>query len=95
MTSLAGLPLFDVPSEPETETGWEAKASGRCAGLRSLLSDSRWHSMDELRNVAGWRYGARLLEVRRGHDGGRPVEVEKERRGDVFWYRLVPREVGP
>lgn len=44
--------------------------------LRALLSDGQWHHMSELRKVAGWRYGARLLELRRG-EGGVALETEK------------------
>lgn len=43
--------------------------------LRALLSDGQWHHMSELRKVAGWRYGARLLELRRG-EGGVALETE-------------------
>lgn len=43
--------------------------------LRAMLSDGQWHHMSELRKVAGWRYGARLLELRRG-EGGVALETE-------------------
>lgn len=32
--------------------------------LRQLLADGQWHHMSELRKAGGWRYGARLLELR-------------------------------
>lgn len=96
--SVAGLPLFEAHSEPlpkkrerKPAVGWEGKQPGRCADLRALLSDGKWHPMGELREVAGWRYGARLLEIRRGLDGWPPIAVEKRREGDLWLYRLVRR----
>jgi hypothetical protein len=64
----------------------------RCELLRELLADGRWHTMDELREVAGWRYGARLYELRRGRDGGRPLGVELRGCGSLVEYR---QEVAP
>ncbi|MBK9497096.1 MAG: hypothetical protein IPO08_21795 [Xanthomonadales bacterium] len=63
------------------------KMPGRCDRLRALLADRAWHTMDELREVAGWRYGARLHELRRGLDGGRPVEVDVRHTGGLVEYR--------
>jgi hypothetical protein len=89
---VTGLPLLDwAPAPARAEPGWEEKALGRASALRLLLSDFAWHGMDELRAVAGWRYGARLLEARRGTDGGEPFEVEKRREGNCFFYRMVRR----
>jgi hypothetical protein len=61
--------------------------------LRALLSDGRWHSATELQAVAGRRYGARLMEIRRGEDGRPALEVEGEptKSGDCEWrYRVSP-----
>lgn len=44
--------------------------------LRHLLADGQWHHMKELRAVGGWRYGARLLELRQGV-GGRALVTER------------------
>ncbi|MFZ5469457.1 MAG: hypothetical protein ACOZIN_08475 [Myxococcota bacterium] len=33
-------------------------------GLRALLADGRWHGIRELHEVAGWRYGARIFDLR-------------------------------
>ena len=56
--------------------------------LRSLLADGAWHHMKELRAVGGWRYGARLLELRRCV-GGFPLITEKRTLGadNEFEYR--------
>lgn len=59
--------------------------------LRALLSDGHWHHMSELRAVGGWRYGARLLELRRGA-GGPALEVEHravEGSDNEFEYRAT------
>jgi bifunctional DNA-binding transcriptional regulator/antitoxin component of YhaV-PrlF toxin-antitoxin module len=63
-----------------------AAAPTKRAALRQLLSDGAWHHMSELRKAGGWRYGARLKEIR---DEDR-VEVLKRQYGDnEFEYRLV------
>jgi hypothetical protein len=61
----------------------------RCERLRGLLADGKWHLAAELRDVAGWRYGARLYEVRRGEDGGPPLTVEVRALGGTHEYRAV------
>lgn len=69
---------------------WARKMPTRCERLRELLGDGKWHTMDELREVAGWRYGARLLELRRGIDKGPPLEVETRMTGGgLYEYRAV------
>lgn len=61
-------------------------APNKREALRALLADGAWHHMSELRAVGGWRYGARLLEIRREHH----VTIENRAIGDgEFEYRLV------
>lgn len=61
-------------------------APSKREALRALLADGLWHHMSELRRVGGWRYGARLLEIRREHR----VSIENRCVGDgEFEYRLV------
>ncbi len=58
--------------------------------LRRVLDDGRWHSNVELAASVGQRFGARLMEIRRGEDGGPPLDVVKERvngEGSVWRYR--------
>lgn len=43
--------------------------------LRLLLADGRWHHMSECRKAGGWRFGARLLELRQGM-GGPALQTE-------------------
>lgn len=76
------------------ETG-DLRARGTaCARLRRLLSDARWHEVGELVAAGGLRFGARLLELRRGLDGAPPIDIDAERRpraGRFVWfYRLAP-----
>lgn len=67
---------------------WREKAPTRCARLRSLLEDSAWHPYGELVAAGGARFGARLLELKTGEDGGEPLAIQG-RCGDdgVWWYR--------
>lgn len=60
-------------------------APNKREALRALLADGQWHHMSELRAVGGWRYGARLLEIRQEHG----VTIENRAIGDgEFEYRL-------
>jgi hypothetical protein len=60
----------------------------KCAKLRRLLADGRWHSMRELQDVAGWRYGGRLFDCKIGRDGGEPMDHETKRdEAGCVWYR--------
>lgn len=62
--------------------------------LRVLLSDGKWHHMSECRKVGGWRFGARLLELRQGL-GGPAVPTEHRAisgSDNEFEYRAL---VGP
>ena len=51
--------------------------------LVRLLSDARWHGMKEMQAEGGYRYGARLLEMRKA---GMKIET-RQVFGDVFEYR--------
>ena len=54
--------------------------------LLELLSDNREHSMEECQRVGGWRYGARIHEMRR-----KGMIIDTIQKGvDVFAYRLIP-----
>jgi hypothetical protein len=58
----------------------------KCDALLALLSDGKAHPMDELRNVAGWRYGARLWELtKRGHK----FDAVCVKHPNVYTYRLI------
>lgn len=59
-----------------TPKGFRAKAPTRCARLRQLLGDWRWHTHAELTAAGGARFGARLEEIRNGWDGGRPILID-------------------
>ena len=74
-----------------TSLVWADRAPTKCAALRRLLADGCWYAADELRRAAGWRFSARLMELRTGEDGDVPLEVEKRCvGGDVAWeYRCV------
>lgn len=61
-------------------------APNKREALRALLSDGAWHHMGELRAVGGWRYGARLLEIRREH--GVAIENRVISEGE-YEYRLT------
>lgn len=70
----------------QLELTWRGRAPTKCARLRLLLSDGLWHGSDEVRDAGGWRYNARLLELRCGQDGGPPLLIEKRQvGGDVSW----------
>ncbi len=75
--------------EPVADVTWRRLAPSRRAALRLLLDDGRWHTAEELRRLVGWRYGARLHELRRGEDGGPPLTVEVRGDGGLYRYRKV------
>jgi hypothetical protein len=76
------------------EMGEVSARETACARLRKLLADGAWHSALELQEVAGFRYGGRLFELRRGDDGGPALDVEAEARAggarQLWWYRVAP-----
>lgn len=57
------------------------------SALRALLADGAWHHMSELRAVGGWRYGARLLELRQ--EESLVIEHRSAGADNEFEYRLV------
>lgn len=66
----------------------------QCQRLRGLFSDTaRWYTNVELqRLMRGQRFGARLLELRRGDDGGPPLDIQRTRqngKGSIWAYRCV------
>lgn len=88
---MSQIELFDdrpAPKKPAEE--WRKRTPERLAGLRALMRDGEWHTADELRKVAGWRFGARLYELRRGEDGGAPMAIKMENKGGgVYRYRAT------
>jgi hypothetical protein len=83
--------LFAAPAKPKRQRKplpeWKRKATTHTTRLRELLKDGRWHNQWELLQAGGFRYGARLLEIRRGEDGGPMWEVKAERMEDSTAYR--------
>lgn len=55
--------------------------------LRQLLADGRWHDMRAMQEAGGFRYGGRLLEIRRGEDGLPALEVEARGKANAWEYR--------
>lgn len=93
---MSALPLLEYGESlaARKEKGWREKAPSNAAKLRALLADGQWHDMAELQAVAGYRYGARKLEIERGQDGGPPLLIEKEPvDGDSSHWRY--RAAGP
>jgi hypothetical protein len=76
---------------------WQGRAPTKCMQLRQLLKDGTWHRADEIREVAGWRFSARLMELRTGEDGDAPLVIEKRSvKGDVVWeYRSLGEAEAP
>jgi hypothetical protein len=88
----------EAPAPPprlELEAGDLAARETASARLRALLADGQWHSALELVDAGGLRYGARLLEIRRGLDGAPALDVQGEAheyRGRTVWrYRAARR----
>jgi hypothetical protein len=63
--------------------------SSRKAKLLELLRDRRYHSARELLKAGGYRYGARLNELR-GFGYGFSVKRDAEKM-NLFWYRLASK----
>lgn len=83
----------EPPLAPSAARSLEAAELGKranaCQKIRALLRDGAWHGSPELADVGGMRFGARLLEIRRGADGDRPLDVEAEARprgGRMVWF---------
>ena len=79
---MSALPLLEYGESlaQRQEKGWRQKAPTNAAKLRALLADYRWHDMREMQEAAGFRYGARLLELKR-----EPVDGDSSR----WRYRLI------
>ena len=76
---------------PQSEQGTGVKGRTARGRLLRLLSDLNWHHRKELEVVAGNRYGARLMELRRlGYD----IQKRKLRREDGYEYALISLERG-
>lgn len=68
-----------------TTTAERIKRKSHRERLRDLLSDHRWHTIEEMQAAGGNRYGGRLFELRREH-----LIIETKRVGtDNFEYRWV------
>ncbi len=64
---------------------WSTNDRGHRERLHALLADLRWHTQTEMKSAGGDRYGARLLELRRGER--LDVEVRCVGQG-AYQYRL-------
>jgi hypothetical protein len=68
--------MSNPSQQPEQMSLLERRRPKALAALRELFSDGEWHGGEELRQVDGWRYGARLFELRRGEDGRPPLTID-------------------
>jgi hypothetical protein len=57
--------------------------------ILALLKDRRYHSSREMMNAGGFRYGARLLDLRK--DGYTFAVKPDEKKPNSFLYRLISR----
>jgi hypothetical protein len=57
----------------------------KAGGLRELLADGRWHMQQECQDAGGFRYGARIFDMRKK---GVPIETE-DLGGGAFRFRMV------
>lgn len=51
----------------------------RARALREVLADGAWHTSTELARRVGHRFGAAILSLRRGDDGGPPLLIRKQK----------------
>lgn len=63
------------------------RRTSHAQALLELLLDGRWHGMREVQNAGGWRYSARICEMRKA---GYEIETRNVF-GDVFEYRMLLR----
>lgn len=64
----------------------------RCAVLRLALGDQEWHTGSELAERVGHRFGASILRVSRGTDGGPAWLIHRMRAtssGSIWRYRFA------
>lgn len=66
------------------------KLESAADNLKAVLSDLGWHTWEELRGVAGVRYGARICDLR---DEGYQIEDDELEIGKR--YRLTSHVRGP
>lgn len=64
-----------------------AKRKSKCNAALELLSDGRWHSARELTECSGWRYSARLHDLKK-----QGYVIERQTLDhQLYHYRLVPQ----
>jgi hypothetical protein len=81
---LEALPLFSVRRE------MTRRKSNRDE-LREILSDGKAHTNVELTERAGFRFGARVLEMRRGDTTHPPVVIHRySGEGGVWLFKASP-----
>lgn len=73
------------PTGEQVKAEYTRRKTNREA-LADLLADGQWHTNSELHEVAGFRYGARLLELRQA---GHVIHAQDIARGRWRW-RLDP-----
>ncbi len=54
----------------------------------TIMLDGMWHCPDELRDVGGSNWGARVRQLREPQLGSMKVDVERHGSGGKFLYRL-------
>jgi hypothetical protein len=65
------------------------RRKGRRDAVAELLSDGEWHSNYKLLSVGGFRYGARIFELRRGNNHTPGVVIHGIDQGEGAWsFRL-------
>ncbi len=91
----AQLDLAYGTPEAQEQTGAAVRAEckrrlGNRDHIRILLSDGQWHSNSELHAIGGFRYGARILELRQGFGrGAEPVVIHAiNLGGGLFKFQL-------
>lgn len=80
-----------LPDGDEVSTDYGLKYETARDRVFALLADCRWHSRTELEHVAGNRYTARVLELRRL---GYRISAVPQEDGDGKAYRLESTELG-
>lgn len=75
-----------------TATGFSTDDTTHRSALSELLADGQWHTQAEMQAVGGYRYGARLLELRRA---GQMIVTVKVGQGVYRYRRLGFVEIRP